>query len=216
MAGYYAYNWYGNQTTRDNIYSAAYGNGHTYSIVFYIGHGWTYYEQQWFITDDGGEEIYDKNIFPYSTCGNVKFVLLWSCRQGDTIGGTHLSGTPFGMPYAWLHTTSLSSDGYANPDNGGRAFIGFQGVAPFLTYDGLGAPKAGFYFLLYFYWAAIYRGRYYSIKSALDYAAQMVWGDSTGFEDCILRTGYSIDGYSGKMVVYGDGNMHISDYAGSG
>jgi len=225
IAGYSAYNWYGAQTTQNNIYSAAYGNGHIYSITFYIGHGgwnwlwnwagWIWYcEQQWFITDDGGGCVYDKDIFQYSGCMNCRFVLLWSCNQGDTIGGTHWSGTPFGMPYAWLHTTSLSGDGYVSPDNGGRAFAGFQEKAPFLTYDGLGATDAGYYFLQYFYYAAIYRGYYYSIKSALDYAAQLVW--STNFGNCVLYTGFSINGSSGKMIVYGDGNMHISDYAGGG
>ncbi|MEM3774781.1 MAG: hypothetical protein QXX92_07285 [Candidatus Bathyarchaeia archaeon] len=220
IAGYSAYNWYGAQTTADNIYLAAFGNNHLYSISFYIGHGgsqyvwnWAgwiwYYEQQWFITDDNGGQVWDKDIFQHTSCGNCHFVLLWSCHQGETIGGTHWSGTPFGMPYAWLHTTSLSGNGYASPDNGGRAFIEWQDLAPFLTND-LIATDDSYYFLQYFYYAAIYRGYYYSIKAALDYAAQAVWG--TNFGNCILYKGW---GY-GNMVVYGDGNMHISNYAGGG
>ncbi|MEM2972437.1 MAG: hypothetical protein QW270_08490 [Candidatus Bathyarchaeia archaeon] len=150
MAGYKDYNQYGAQTTRNKIFQAAFGNGHIYSISFYIGHGgseylWNgiFYEQQWFITDDEGGHVHDKDIFQHSGCKNCHFALLWSCFQGDTIGGKHWSGTPFGMPHAWLHTTSLSNDGYTSPDNGGRAFVGFKGVAPFLTYDGLGTTDAG-------------------------------------------------------------------------
>ena len=226
IAGYTAYNWYGSQTTADNIYSAAFGVGDVYSISFYIGHGgseyvwnWAgwiwYYEQQWFITDDNGGHVYDKDIFQHSECQNVKFVLLWSCHQGETIGGTHWSGTPFGMPYAWLHTTSLSSDGYASPDGTGHAFIGFDGVAPFLTYDGLGATDAGYYFLMYFYESSLYYGKYYSINEALDRAARLVW-NVQNFADSVLYQGFTVSGYSGKMKVYGDGSIHISDYYPSG
>lgn len=231
VAGYSAYNWYGAQTNATNIYLAVYGNGHVYSISFYIGHGWLeswwhfwgwpwqwHVHSQYVITADDGSMVFDCDIYEHSHCENVKFAVLWSCHSGDVIGSMieYPCGEvkARGMPLAWLHTASLSGDGYASPDNTGRAFIGFQGKAPFLTYDGLGATDAGYYFLQYFYYAAIYRGYYYSIKSALDYAAQLVWG--TNFGNCILHTGYTINDHSGKMIVYGDGNMHISDYAGGG
>ncbi|MEM3700767.1 MAG: hypothetical protein QXL57_07905 [Candidatus Bathyarchaeia archaeon] len=231
IAGYSAYNWYGAQTNATTINWAAYGYGHVYSISFYIGHGWlqnwTHYwgwpwqwhgHSQYVITADDGSMVFDCDIYAYSYCENVKFTFLWSCHSGDVIGSMieYPCGEvkARGMPLAWLHTNSLSGDGYVSPDNTGRAFIGFHGVGPFLTYDGLGVTDAGYYFLQYFYYAAIYRGYYYSIKGALDYAAQHVWG--TNFGNCILHTGYTIGGDSGKLVVYGDGNIHISDYAGGG
>ncbi len=218
-AGYNAQNLYGSQTTRDNIYAAAngFGDANADDIVFYIGHGgseyvwnWAgwiwYYEEQWFITDDAGGKVYDKDIFPNSACRNVIFVLLWSCEQGDVIGGTHWSGTPYGMPYAWLHTTSLSSDGYANPDNSGYCFIGFQGAAPFLTNrdpvftDGSAAYYPLYYFLWEFYYAALRLKR--SIRGSLDYAARSTWGLNS-FNETVLYRGYDV----GRMVVYGDGNL---------
>lgn len=226
IAGFTALNWYGAQTTANNIYDAAYGHGHAYSISFYIGHGgsvwvwnWAgwiwYYEQQWVITDDNGGLVYDRDIFQHSSCQNCKFTLLWSCHQGETIGGTHWSGSPFGMPYAWHHTTSLSGDGYASPDTGAFTFMGFDGVGPFLTYDGLGGvTDAGFYFLQDFYYYAMYLGHYYSLNAALDLSAQMVWG--TSFANCILHTGFSIGGENGRMIVFGNGNNHISDCTGGG
>lgn len=39
VSEYTTYNWYGSSTTEDNIYEAAGGSGHAYSISFYIGHG---------------------------------------------------------------------------------------------------------------------------------------------------------------------------------
>lgn len=118
-----------------------------------------------------------------------------------------------GMPLAWIHTTSLSSDGYASPDGESQTFNGFEGSAPFLSNDGLGATDACYYFLEYFYYYALYRGHHCSVNVALDLAATNVWG--TDFSTCILRTGYTIeDGHNGKMKVYGDGGKHTSDYAG--
>jgi len=118
------------------------------------------------------------------------------------------------MPHCWHHTTSLSTDGYANPDNGAFTFIGFSGAAPFLTYDGLGVSDAGYYFVRYFYIAALLHGKSYSINMALDYAAQQVWG--VNFVNCVMRNGYNIGGYTGQMKVYGNGNMHISEYESGG
>lgn len=232
IADYTAYNWYGASTTAANIYDAAFGVGHTYSISWYIGHGywdtwwhfwgwpwqWHTHTQYWISADDGSH-VYDCDIYTHSGCQNVKFVYLWSCEQGNEIGSmiTYPCGEvrARGMPLAWLHTSSLSSDGYSSPDGNGRLCNAFEGVAPFLSYDGLdGETNAGYYFLMYFYYASLYRGYYYSINQALDYAANAVWG--TTFGNCILRTGYTIGWYTGKMKVYGDGGIHISDHKGGG
>jgi hypothetical protein len=214
QAGYTTQNWYGSQTNASNIYLAAGGDGYNYSLAFYIGHGgWDYtwdgifYSKHWCITDNNGGLVWDKDIFGYTACGYTKFVLLWSCEQGDTIGGLYWFGAAFGMPLAWLHTTSLSIDGYVNPDSGMLAFLGFNGEAPFLTNTLGGVTDAGLSFLYNFYYAAMCMGYYFTINAALDYAAEITFG-SINFGNCILYTGL---GY-GNMVVYGDGNWHISLY----
>jgi hypothetical protein len=129
VGGYTVYNWYGADTTINNIYEAAYGAGHTYSISFYIGHGnvRTVYliENHYDIMTDDGTWVPDDWIYPHSECQNVRFVFMWSCHLGDTIGGTHFWSGPYGMPHCWLHTTDLSSDGYADSDDGGKAFLDF-------------------------------------------------------------------------------------------
>jgi len=227
-AGYTTYNWYGEPTTKNNIFAAAQGAGHSYSITFYIGHGgcdiwyhwwgWGWHTHlQYFILADDGSKVYDYEIYEYTSCGNVKFVFLWSCKQGEEIGHMHTyecgEVKARGMPFAWLHTDDLSGDGYDNPDDNGKCFIGFKGEAPFLSYDGIdGKDDAGFHFLKFFYYKALICGANTSIKKALNYASKKVFG--CDFDVSPFRFGFYVNGKKGKMVVYGDGNMHISTSAG--
>jgi len=214
-SGYSSYNWYGAPTTEDNIYQAAYGVGHTFSISFYIGHGYNdkivwIVEKHYEIITDNGVKVSDDWIFPYSECKNDKFVFLWSCYQGETIGGDHFWSGAYGMPYCWLHTTNLSNNGYDNPDNNSYAFIGFTGPAPYLTLPMEGKSYAGYYFSGYFYQAALQDGA--SINSALNYAAFKVW-NVPYFSDCIFYTGFTLDNETSRMVLYGDGNLQLGSAA---
>ena len=224
-AGYSAYNWYGAQTTASNIYTAAAGNGAPYasgvprSTTFYIGHGGAttfpsmappFYCKQYWITDNDGGLVYDANIFGYSSAMESNLVVLWSCNTGDVIGGTNWyswlppASLAYGMPYAWLHTTSLNSDGYANPDTSNVCFIGFHEAAPWLTDPTVGALSL---FITNFYMAALEMG--FSVNQALDWASQNYC--SLDFSECRLYTGYwSPEGVWSYMVVYGDGNIHLT------
>ncbi|MDH5771236.1 MAG: hypothetical protein OEZ25_08120, partial [Candidatus Bathyarchaeota archaeon] len=210
-SGYTAYNWFGSGTTEQHIYDAAFGVGITYSISFYIGHGgdgrvWNgiFWEPQWRILDDDGNEVFDKSIYPYSVCQNVRFVMMWSCESGNVIGGFHYwSGTAHGMPFCWLHTNDLSEDGYADPDDNGYCFIGFENDAPGLLWDFEGGYwGVSYYFLGYFYRAAFCMDK--TVNQALDYASQTIWG--VNFDECVFYTGIPD---CGRMVVYGDGNLKI-------
>jgi len=225
MIGYSAYNWYGTQTTASNVYTAAAGNGAPYasgvphSTTFYIGNGGitTYYSvqppfafNQYFILDNNGGSVYDNDIWGYTASQETNFAFLWSCEQGDEIGGTNwYSYIPpatlaYGMPHAWLHTTSLSSDGYAYPDASNLCFVGFNGSAPWLT-DSWSYAGDIQDFLLVFYRKGLLGG--YSVNNALNYAAENVWG--TPFLSCWLRTGYTTGEGPGNMMVYGDGNIQL-------
>lgn len=228
LAGYNTHNWLRSQTSDDNIYIAAAG-GDPQSIVFYIGEGSTlgclhvfpwppnlWYDQQYCITTDIGNGIedcgfcFDSAIYSHTSEQNTTFVFLWSCEQGNTRGGFQFpSGYEYGMPLAWLHTNSLSDDGYSNSDSSGRAFIGFNGSAPKLAPNDVQFGQAGAVssFLSHFYCDALCYGK--SINRALDDAAYAVW--SLPFSTCVLRTGYILAGENGNMVVYGDGDMHLSD-----
>jgi len=220
-AEYKTYDLYGADTTTDNILSAAsaFDDAGSDDTVFYIGHGdseyvWhgIFYEEQWYIRDDAGNHVHDEDIYPHSACRNVVLTFLWSCRQGDVIGDWHWSGTPYGMPLAWLHTNDLSNDGYANPDGNGYTFIGFHGPAPYLTNtdpqftEGSDAAYPLYSFAVEFYSALFgYYTNQRDVNEALDYAAIKVWG--VRFSDCVLYTGYNTPLGQGRMVVYGDGDL---------
>jgi len=224
-------NLFGTQTNSSSVYSAAYGFGHYYSISFNVGHGyylsdwdlrgwpWQWHEHwQYRITADDGSHIYDCDIYDNSAYQNTnshKFAFLWDCEQGDEIGNmiTYPCGEvkARGMPLAWLHTTSLSSNGYSNPDGGNDTFIGFDGIAPWLSDPYLGVNESCKKFLHFFYEAALMDGYHNSINDALNVAAQSVWDVET-FEGCFLDGGY----YGGRMVVYGNGGRHISSVNGGG
>jgi hypothetical protein len=193
--GYTPYNWYGTNTTASNLYIGAYDHGETASIVFYIGHGDDGTESDGYaILDNSGSwvlasSIYDNSIAQSS--GHHKVAVLWSCHQGEDIGE---------MPRAWLHTTSLSADGYNNPDYSGQAFIGWSGLAPFLGRDDWGT-NAGYNFLYNFYYSALILG--FNLNFALDYSADVLWQET--FDECVFSTGTG----DGNMVVYGQGTMYI-------
>lgn len=198
-------NLYGSSTTASNIYDAAEGFGEDSSIVFYIGEGGiaTLDDPQgsldfWFITTDDGKQILDYCIHQYSSSQPNELVFLWSCRQGDVIGGYYLDGLlPYGMPHAWLHTTQLSSDGYNNPDSSGLVFIGFDGPAPYLKLEIGGVETAGYKFVTSFYNVLLLKG--FRVKDALDCATWMTWGISS-WNNIPITT----------MVVYGDSTIRIT------
>ncbi len=207
-------NLYGSSTTSDNIYSSAEGFGEDLSVVFYIGHGdklvlndpqGTLYF--WYITSDDGKMVLDQNIYSHSNEQPNVFVLLWSCEQGDVIGGTYFNGSGnelhYGMPYAWLHTTRLSKDGYNNPDSSGLAFIGFHGDAPFLTNTINNVSNAGYKFLISFYNGLMLKG--FTIKDSLDFATYTTWG-ITSWNNIPITS----------MVVYGDSLIKIAQPPSSG
>jgi len=230
--GYTTYDWYGSDTTAANLYVGAYDHEEQGSHVFYFGHGghdplgvwwwgWPpYFEKDRVVmTDNDGGYVYDGDIYENSialSSGHRKVAVLWSCHLGDMIGGyadyPDGSSTPQGMPFAWLHTNSLSSDGYSNPDYSGQAFIGWTGEGPQLHPTIEGQGNAAYWFLYHFYDRALIRG--FSLNAALDYAAQQLW--SVNLDDCVFTSGqWTADSvtYYGSLVVYGQGTMYIGDEA---
>lgn len=201
---YITFNFY-DEANRTNIYSAAGGCGYAGGIVFHVGHGGKDASGlQWYISDNTGAHVWDTQIIMYSTCQNVFFTFLWSCEQGDVIGGTYPWGTPYGMPYAWRNSNAMSQNGYTNPVGDGL-FIGFSGLAPALSFY-LEVPEAGRNFVKYFYTYGFESNC--TVCKALDRAAQSTFG-CTRFADCIFYNGY----YGlGRMVVYGCGLLKLHDY----
>jgi len=217
-SSYTSNNSYGVSTTKSNLHNAVSASGEANSVSFYIGHGGTQewnspnfpwpLEKHWVIQMNNGELACDiDDAYAYSGGRKNRFVFLWSCHQGEVIGGHHgSSGYAYGMPYCWQRDTTMSTDGYASPDGKCYCFIGFNGTGPALTYDGFGFD-AGYWFAGYFYRRAMQSG--YSVNSTLDYAARQTWGVGFSFANCVYRTGFMIGNDAGKMGVYGDGGLMI-------
>jgi hypothetical protein len=227
QAGYNVLYWYGSSTTAANAYTAARGNDDSNSYTFTIGHGgpytvWHYWWGQWhphnymaFLADDGSH-ICDHFIHLNSVGhdGN-RLVFMWNCHQAEDAMGSWINypcGTQeHGMPLAWCHTTDLSGDGYNNPNywiNPSQVFIGFTGIAPYLTNNKYGFEH-GKVFLYHFFWAALEMEL--SVHDSLDLASQALWGVNYG--DSWYKNGFNLQYYDwqlgvrtlyGKMEVYGN------------
>lgn len=202
VAGLETFDWFGSQTTIDNIYSAASGvdqNAQS-SVVFYIGEGdgsymfhGVIYDKQYYIYDDNlpnqNDPAFDYNIAPRSS-SCVDFVFLWSCFQGAEIGGRHDDGYVYGMPYSWLGGSVTSTDGYNYPDASNKCFIGFNETAPQLEFMSYGGNESDF--IMNFYMAAVCCGKYYSLNAALDYASFTTFG-APSFAQTLLYEGDTYD-----------------------
>lgn len=205
LLGYAVYNCFGWLTTRDNILAAVGGWGHDYAIVWYLGHGGrpgVFY----CITDDTGGKVWDYEIYPRSASRKVHFVFMYSCHQGDEIGGWWWFWG-YGMCRAWLHTTDLSTDGYKYPDGKGYVYISFEGKGPQLRIDDVGGIECddtGKVFVQKFY-EGLVECIEPRINLALQYAAYWTWIGYM-FEQCPFYKGFTFDGHSGRMVIYGDGS----------
>ena len=197
-AGYNARNMYGSDTTKSNILQAAsaFGDPGANDFAFYIGHSGCTSTIHFYIITDAGTNVYDDEIYPYSADRYVIFVNLWACYQGGMIG--FISGDEVrGMPLAWLHTTDLSGDGYANPDGKGYAFLGFTGEAPGLSnIDEQFTSGSSCLYPLYSFATEFYAtllGCYAEkrdIRKALDFASWQVWGKER-FSETVLYQGFS-------------------------
>ncbi len=185
------------------------------AFLFFIGHGYhekleigeaTYWV--YMIFGDDGKPVYDNSIYQKTGTMNYHLVFLYSCYQGEVIGGEFRLCAPYyhyGMPQAWLHTSFLSMDGYKDPDHNGYVFIGWRGPAPYLSSDLFQKEHTLYTFVRYFYQKLFgYGTTPGNINQALDYASEKVFGEK--FEDTPHYNGFYLDNIYTKMIVYGDGS----------
>jgi len=196
-----------------------------YDVVYIsvIYRGWVpaaYYPVQHYqFWDSYDQAVNDYEIWPKTNSSVIYFIFIWSCAQGKEIGSYHASywisqsiyyaGTgAAGMPCAWTHRnyTQMSSDGYANPDNGPYCFIGFEGWSKPLSEQITGTNKNYGDFVKNFYQNLLQNGR------SINQASRAIWGymGVQYFDDTVLYNGYwdSVPGrglWFGKMHVYGNG-----------
>jgi hypothetical protein len=145
------------QTTKNNVltYTGYYDQCYPSVETVYFDHGIGMkggyylpdpYDDEWhymFSTDYSIWGSPDQNVFDYqlysATSNNNHFSYISTClsanlNDGATFGGTGTyganqggSGKIIGMPYAWTHGASISTNGFYNPDSGPYCYIGFVG-----------------------------------------------------------------------------------------
>jgi hypothetical protein len=210
--GYANLPWY--PATKDDYMYAAWGGSYDQALVWTIGHG--FYDPgpypqpvenrlRYYIFSNDNYQVLDSWIHSYTTRRIDRFVFMWHCYQGDKIWVSSSYGE-HGMPWAWLYTKDLSSNGYKTPDNHGYVLIGFYNEAPFLSNTMGGVNEAGRIFVESFYYAIFNLGK--KVNDALDYAAAQTWTGVSTFQQCIFYTGYSAPSGTAYVKVYGDGNYH--------
>ncbi|MEM2703309.1 MAG: choice-of-anchor J domain-containing protein [Candidatus Bathyarchaeia archaeon] len=188
--------------------------GQSIYIYFEVANMYDTAYKTWCYVDDVSATdnwILDSEIGLRTVNGRHDFVFLWSCSTANEaqIGG--ISGThTWGMAASWLKRTSLSLDGYANPDYSGHCFIGWQYYSmPFTNSTGYGIYTYRDFVKRFYYYAT----SGYTIKAAL-YQASL---------DCIGKDFASSKIYQGwwqyfpeqnlwlfnKIRIWGDGNMKL-------
>jgi len=215
-------------------------DGYDYATVFHYGHGinqslaaylivdpwyseeiWVHHSKYW---DNNGEEVWDYEIWDHTDSGSHKFVFMWTCGQGRQIGfydadnyenypAWWYEGTgPSGMAYCWNQRdyTSLSSDGYGNPDQGEYCFIGFEGWSkPLSEATGYSGYVYGD-FVKWFYQHALQGQR--TVNGALDDGSYALGYESFGSTPFYQGWIENVTGYGNwpsKMHIYGNGNNYI-------
>jgi len=171
----------------------------------------------------GGETIKDYEIYNKiydEGYGSHDFVFLWTCGAGDPSRLGSTSGSHgWGMCASWMGinnaATSLSDDGYDDPDGNDRCFIGFDYLSIWYTNSTNYSNWNYGHFIYYFYMHALQQ--YWTINMALDAASELTHGDDVLYEDTPLYGGYSIwdpretppVSVDSAMHVWGDGNLTI-------
>lgn len=167
--------------------------------VFYIGHGnIEFIAGKWHCClQTHGDNVWDHQVYDNST-GKADLVFFWSCLQGyPSPGGYDSNGDAYGWKFVY----------------GAGTFLGFRGLAPYLSNTIEGVDNAGQVFLQHFYYSMKLG---YSIDSALEYASQQTWRQP--WRQCPLFR-YAVRDDEDEpiplkerlcgMVRYGDGNWTL-------
>jgi hypothetical protein len=208
-AGYNVTSAFGENMTENNLLSSAASLDETSFRVamFEFGHGG--YGN---VLDNNGVEVYYDKLANYTLPGKNFFVFIWVCFQGDFSNS--------GMPVSWTHEYNMSDDGYTRPDNGSNCFISFQDASP-----GLGSNSFQNYTVLgkdvieEFYHYALDEG--YSVNQALDKMSSDLFSENFGnsplskgfytyWPDNPVFSGCPSGWYDGRMRVFGNGNIYLS------
>lgn len=206
-ANYTCYDLLGSATQKTGVLNAIsyYETNFDHVALFHYGHAgkqnghWDYFD------DDGpysdSNLIWDHEIYDRTVLSKHFFVILWSCRQGDTIyDGTDGDGVK-GMPYAWFYGSPTAGD----------CFIGFYNASMPLTqrssHNTLYTYKLWLDKVVYY----LTQG-HYTIINALNQASQDYFARNyydTELDDGFYAIWPNIGSDWGWMKIYGNTNIQV-------
>ena len=173
--------------------------------------------------------IFDYQIFDATSTGNNYFNYISTCLSADLSNGSQInsiftgtygsntggSGNIVGIPYAWTHGASLSTNGYSSSDTGPYCYIGFPwGSAALSQYPQANFPTTTYCEFVsdFFYYALTGRA---TVNQALDAASELLfntpWYNTALCNDFVAYwPGCNPSTSPGcTMVVYGNGNIYL-------
>ena len=214
-------NW-GNTTTQDLTLEQIDDSNsyHWFSTVLYVGHGYEYcyygYSTNPNDPDDIGsiDKVWYGNISTHADDQPYQqFVFNWVCWGANRVGDGPPSnwGAPYDWNPLWWNNQASGADycwiGFYNGSAWLSDLMGTHGAYPGTS----GAPNIYKYWLVFFYYYALYGNNfdnnYNTIHQALDMAS---W--DTGYLDyghSILATGFNVT-WPYTPITHGNGYMHVS------
>jgi len=194
-----------------------------------VGTAWPY-------VDHLENAVYDYEVYNLVTKSKTAFVFLNTCLSAETANQGYKMfqipwyvGRAVTMPYAWTGrhvlsmdpnfdvSGSISDDGYATPDWGNQAYIGFKGGSASLEqpFNGNEGPYLYHNWLNSFMLNALTTSK--SVNAALDAASLDIIGLDFAFIE--LREGftpywwnYNPNQPEGYLKVYGNGNICLKNF----
>lgn len=210
---YTIYDLHGSDTEKDTVldHADAFEDYFDHVAMFHYGHGgmnMSSPQHRDYFDDDGWDDI-DDQIWDYEVwdkTGSSKhfFVVIWSCRQGDHVGGYNSTeGEYYGMPYTWFHGTPSSGD----------CFIGFEDASMPLTQQ-----SANSTWCEYDLWLKQVGIRlsysHATVIGALDAASNQYF--DCDYDETELYLGFTAkwgedpeDWGTGKMKIYGNSSIQV-------
>jgi hypothetical protein len=183
------------------------------------------------------QNVFDYQLFSATSTANHYFSYISACHSASLYNGDWFSqyyppngctgtyganqggsGNIIGMPHAWTHGASMSTNGFSSPDNGKYCYIGFIEGSASLCQDVDNRPSGTVTYgpFVYLFFDALLNLDL-TVHQALDYAAYHAFPPEA-FAGTALYQGFTaiwptegggqMEGW-GKMVVYGNGNIYL-------
>ena len=204
---YTIYDLFGSDTQKQTVldHADAFEDYFDHVAMFHYGHGGMYYVHRDYFDDDGWNgtenQIWDYEVWYETGSSKHFFVVLWSCRQGDYVGGYHPWVGRFGMPYCWFHGSPSSGD----------CFIGFKDASIPLTQISANSTWCD-----YELWLKMVGIRlsysHATVIGALDQASNYYF--DCDYDETELHLGFTAywEGFpsgDGEMRIYGNWNIKV-------